>query len=103
MIGHVKMSTGVATVTSWIPWILATMTSSEGLPLDLLPQILAHLSTPDHVASLCLVNRPFYLFSVPNLYRRIVILPRHKAPESRVCSLFQKEMSRKITDMLSLR
>ena len=68
------------------------MTSFEGLPLDLLPQILVNLSKPDDVASLCLVNHAFYLFSLPNLYKRIVILPwynlGYKSSKSRVCSLF---------------
>ena len=76
------------------------MTSFEGLPLDLLPQILAQLFSPDHVASLCLVNRAFYLFSVPKLYRRIAILPRHNAPRFRVCNLYLKERSRNLTGML---
>ena len=66
------------------------MTRFEELPLDLLPQILVHLFKPGHVASLCLVNRAFYLFSVPNLYRRIVILPWHKSSKYRVCGLFEK-------------
>jgi F-box associated protein len=67
------------------------MARFEDLPLDLLPQILVHLLIPDHIASLCLVNRTFYAFSVPNLYRRIAILPWHKSPKSRVCGLFSVE------------
>ncbi|KAF8470403.1 hypothetical protein DFH94DRAFT_208822 [Russula ochroleuca] len=65
------------------------MTRFEDLPLDLLPQILVHLVLPDHLAALCLVSRTFYSFSVPNLYRRIVILPWHKSSKSRVTQLFR--------------
>jgi hypothetical protein len=64
---------------------LEQMAPFQGLPLDLLPQILVHLLVPDHLASLCLVSRTIYSFSVPKLYRRIVILPWHKSSKSRVC------------------
>ncbi|KAN0116626.1 hypothetical protein V8E52_005770 [Russula decolorans] len=65
------------------------MARFEDLPLDLLPQILVHLLIPDHLASLCLVSRNFYSFSVPKLYRRIVILPWQKSSKSRVIKLFR--------------
>jgi len=64
------------------------MARFEDLPVELLPQILVHLPIPDHLASLCLVGRTFYSFSVPILYKRIAILPWHKSSKSRVCSLF---------------
>ena len=64
------------------------MTRFQDLPLDLLPQILVYLLLPDHIATLCLVSRTFYSFSVPNLYRQIVILPWHKSSKSRVCGLY---------------
>ena len=63
------------------------MARFEDLPLDLLPEILVHLLIPDHLTSLCLVSRTIYSFSVPKLYRRIVILPSHKSSKSRVCIL----------------
>lgn len=61
------------------------------LPLDLFPQILIHLPIPVHLASLCLVSRTIYSFSVPKLYNRIVILPWYKSSKSRVCSIFSEE------------
>ena len=69
------------------------MARFEDLPLELLPQILVHLlipDRPDYLASLCLVCRNFYSFSVPKLYRRIVILPWYKSSKSRVCSIINE-------------
>ena len=70
---------------------LDQMAPFQDLPLDLLPQILVHLVVPDHLALLCLVSRTIYSFSVPKLYRRIVILPWHKSSKSRVCGTFSDE------------
>jgi len=56
------------------------------LPLDLLPVIVASLQEPVHIASLCLVNRVFHLFSVSKLYERIVIYPWHQSSKYRVCN-----------------
>jgi len=67
---------------------LEQMARFEDLPLDLLPEIIVHLLIPVHLTSLCLVSRTVYSFSVPNLYRRIVILPLHKSSKSRVCIIF---------------
>jgi hypothetical protein len=82
---------------------LEQMARLEELPLDLLPQILIHLLIPDHLASLCLVSRTVYSFSVPKLYRRIAILPWHKSSKSRVCSIFSEESKIKLTDKSSRR
>jgi hypothetical protein len=78
------------------------MTRFEDLPLDLLPQFLVYLLLPDYIATLCLVSRTFYSFSVQNLYRRIVILPWHKYSKSRVCGLIYSNREKEIEKENSL-
>ena len=73
------------------------MARFENLPLDLLPQILVHSLIPDHLASLCLVSRTFYSFSVPKLYRRIAILPWYKSSKSRVCIFSEENKQNSLT------
>jgi hypothetical protein len=80
-----------------------TMARFGNLPLDLFPQILVHLLIPDHLASLCLVSRTIYSFSVPKLYRRIVILPWHKSSKSKVCGISNEEERIKLSEKSSCR
>jgi hypothetical protein len=60
------------------------MARFEDLPLELLPLIVVHLLSPEHLSSLCLVSRTFYHFSVSILYNRIAIFPWHKFSKFRV-------------------
>ncbi|KAH9022168.1 hypothetical protein EDB85DRAFT_1997199 [Lactarius pseudohatsudake] len=61
----------------------------SGLPLDLLPLIVANLLDPVDVASLCLVNHTFRTFSVPKLYERISIYAWQRSSKLRVTQLFR--------------
>lgn len=60
------------------------MSRFEHLPIELLPLMVAHLQSPEHLTSPCLVSRTFYHFSVPILYKRIAIFPWHKFSKFRV-------------------
>ncbi|KAF7322117.1 F-box domain-containing protein [Mycena kentingensis (nom. inval.)] len=59
------------------------------LPLELLPEILSHLSPrPQFLASACLVNSTINGFASPLLYSRVAIFPWHKRSKAKVVSLF---------------
>ena len=48
------------------------------LPLELLPMVIQHVVRPSHLAAVCLVNRPFYMFTITLLYERVFIYAWHK-------------------------
>ncbi|KAK7029825.1 F-box domain-containing protein [Favolaschia claudopus] len=63
------------------------------LPLELLSQILSHLTKVQHVASACRVSKAFYEFGISRLYERTSIYPsertsRHTPKRNQVISLF---------------
>ncbi|KAK7055162.1 F-box domain-containing protein [Favolaschia claudopus] len=58
------------------------------LPLELLSQILSHLTKVQHVASACRVSKAFYEFGISRLYERASIYSWHKHAKVRVISLF---------------
>ena len=60
------------------------MAQFNDLPLELLPLILHHLIKPSHLAAACLVNHPFYTFTVTLLYERVFIYSWHKEGKTRV-------------------
>ena len=49
------------------------MYSFSDLPIELLPLILQQIIKASHLAQICLVNKVFYDFAVPQLYSRIII------------------------------
>ncbi|KAJ6623654.1 hypothetical protein B0H10DRAFT_1786141 [Mycena sp. CBHHK59/15] len=59
------------------------------LPLELLSHILCHLARPQHIASVCLVNKVFHQFGVPRLYERVSIYSWHKHGKAKVVCLFR--------------
>ncbi|KAJ6626242.1 hypothetical protein B0H10DRAFT_1999434 [Mycena sp. CBHHK59/15] len=58
------------------------------LPLELFSHILCHLARPQHIASVCLVNKVFHQFGVPRLYERVSISLWHKHGKAKVVCLF---------------
>lgn len=54
------------------------------LPLDLLPGILDFVLKPQHIFTLCLVNKAFSRFATPLLYRRIFIFAWYKEAKTKV-------------------
>ncbi|KIK96882.1 hypothetical protein PAXRUDRAFT_137464 [Paxillus rubicundulus Ve08.2h10] len=59
------------------------------LPLELLPVILDSVVKPQHISTLCLVNKSFKDFATPLLYRRVFIFAWHKEAKSKVAFLFR--------------
>lgn len=54
------------------------------LPLEILPEILAHIVKPQHLALICLVNTTFQTFATPRLYERISIYSWHREGKIKV-------------------
>jgi hypothetical protein len=54
------------------------------LPLELLPVILDFVVKPQHISTLCLVNKSFNDFAMPLLYRRVFIFAWYKEAKSKV-------------------
>jgi len=54
------------------------------IPLELLPVIFDSVVRPQHLASLCLVNKSFNEFAIPSLYQRVYIYAWHKEVKSKV-------------------
>jgi len=56
------------------------------LPLEILPEIFSHITKPQHLASLCLVNNSFRTFAVPKLYERVSVYSWHKEGKAKACN-----------------
>jgi hypothetical protein len=54
------------------------------LPLELLPAIFETIRRPSTLATICLVSRTFYNFTIPLLYERIFIYPWQKEGKRKV-------------------
>lgn len=61
----------------------------QSLPPELLPVIIGHILRPEHLHSVCLVNRTFYVFAHPVLYERIVIRPWQWHAKRKLIQLFE--------------
>ena len=60
------------------------MTGFLDLPVELLPLILQYIIRPSHIAALCLVNRYFHAFAIPQLYERAFIYAWHTDGKTKV-------------------
>ncbi|KAH8829135.1 hypothetical protein DL96DRAFT_1814408 [Flagelloscypha sp. PMI_526] len=60
----------------------------SSLPLDVLPLIIDGLTKRSHIATACLVSRPFYDVAVILLYRVISVYAWHKDGKSKTIQLF---------------
>ncbi|KIM41347.1 hypothetical protein M413DRAFT_146971 [Hebeloma cylindrosporum] len=58
------------------------------LPLEILPEILEYVVKPQHLATVCLVNKTFNPFATRRLYERISIYSWHKEGKVKVIKLF---------------
>jgi len=58
------------------------------VPIDLVPKILKFVSNPAHLTSACPVNKTFYDFASPLLYRRIAFFSWTRNVKTRVTQLF---------------
>ena len=54
------------------------------LPPELLPIILGFVLNPQHIFTLCLINKSFNLFATPLLYRRVFIFAWYKDAKTKV-------------------
>jgi hypothetical protein len=54
------------------------------LPLDILPLLLSQITLPQHLASIALVNKVFYEYTVPHLYYKIAVYAWYKNAKVKV-------------------
>ncbi|KAI0366515.1 hypothetical protein BV20DRAFT_640211 [Pilatotrama ljubarskyi] len=68
---------------------MSSLAQFSDLPVELLPLVVQHIVRPSHLATLCLVNKTFYTFAVPQLYERVFMHAWHKEGKAKVIKLFR--------------